>query len=662
MNRLVNLVNLCLALVAVCFVARPGYAFVLNVPDEFQTIQSAIDSSMAGDTVSISPGDYPESLTLSDHALTIAGPWFFSGDTTDISSVRIHGSSDQRVFMISAPLADPVVIAGLRISDGNALVSGGGAQIDFASVHFDHVQFVNNQATRGGAIFSAGSNLEFQDCSFDSNQATDGAGGALLANGGNVILERTQFRNNSATNGAGAFSGGAPPGIIRDCLFQQNQSGGSYGSVTLDAAADERGCWTIRGNTFIENTGGWGAALSSWGIDSLLIQDNFFVENHASIEITPTSNGDGGALVSVLGNWIDIIGNRFWRNRADDWGGTMILATDGRIRRNEFVDNESLYFSVMYVTLMNNQSGSLLIEQDLFQDNHFYDGADPVLPFGCIGAMPEATITIQESDFINNQGWSVNHNTPGITTANNNFWGDPTGPYQEESNPGGRGDTIQVDIPFDPWSTVHFFRPRITRLEELMQFGSIPVDSTTSCFLRIENAGVQELQVNLVRPPASPFQWNGPSEFILQSGDSIRIPVQFTPDEVGRFLDTLRMETNDPTHQTVFVALEGDAELTAAVEDLETIDPPESFLLDEPWPNPFNNTCLVQMNVPSKMRVSVELYDILGRLRAVLSDTRMEKGIHRLQFDGSSLASGAYFLIARNENGITLSRRVTLLH
>ena len=55
--------------------------------------------------------------------------------------------------------------------------------------------------------------------------------------------------------------------------------------------------------------------------------------------------------------------------------------------------------------------------------------------------------------FRRNSDWGIevskyNHHT---INANLNHWGDPSGPYHEELNPNGKGDTIDGNILFDPW-------------------------------------------------------------------------------------------------------------------------------------------------------------------------------------------------------------------
>ncbi len=70
---------------------------------------------------------------------------------------------------------------------------------------------------------------------------------------------------------------------------------------------------------------------------------------------------------------------------------------------------------------------------------------------------------------------------------------------------------------------------------------------------------------------------------------------------------------------------------------------PQTFALEEPYPNPFNPKTVVsyQLSVVSNVRIAV--YDILGREVAVLVNERKPPGMYTVTFDGSRLASGVYF-------------------
>jgi hypothetical protein len=62
------------------------------------------------------------------------------------------------------------------------------------------------------------------------------------------------------------------------------------------------------------------------------------------------------------------------------------------------------------------------------------------------------------------------------------------------------------------------------------------------------------------------------------------------------------------------------------------------------YPNPFNSTNTIAFSLPQAGVLSVRVFDVLGREVSVLKDGFVEAGTHRVTFDGSSLASGIYFV------------------
>ena len=70
---------------------------------------------------------------------------------------------------------------------------------------------------------------------------------------------------------------------------------------------------------------------------------------------------------------------------------------------------------------------------------------------------------------------------------------------------------------------------------------------------------------------------------------------------------------------------------------------PSSFALDQNYPNPFNPKTGIRFEVPGVSDVNLTVYDILGREVAVLVNEKKVAGRYEVTFDGSNLASGAYF-------------------
>ncbi|MBM2841882.1 MAG: hypothetical protein HW412_2410, partial [Bacteroidetes bacterium] len=70
---------------------------------------------------------------------------------------------------------------------------------------------------------------------------------------------------------------------------------------------------------------------------------------------------------------------------------------------------------------------------------------------------------------------------------------------------------------------------------------------------------------------------------------------------------------------------------------------PGEFKLYQNYPNPFNPTTIVRYQIPINSRVSLKVFDILGREVATLVSEAKQPGTHSVQWDASGVASGVYF-------------------
>lgn len=71
---------------------------------------------------------------------------------------------------------------------------------------------------------------------------------------------------------------------------------------------------------------------------------------------------------------------------------------------------------------------------------------------------------------------------------------------------------------------------------------------------------------------------------------------------------------------------------------------PESFLLHEAYPNPFNPTTSIEYDLVESVNVQMAVYDIFGRLVATLVDGMMPAGAYQAVFNGTNLSSGVYLI------------------
>ena len=70
---------------------------------------------------------------------------------------------------------------------------------------------------------------------------------------------------------------------------------------------------------------------------------------------------------------------------------------------------------------------------------------------------------------------------------------------------------------------------------------------------------------------------------------------------------------------------------------------PEAFVLNRNTPNPFNASTVISYSLRESGKVSLAVYDVLGRKVAALAEEIQPAGDHAVRFDASGLASGVYF-------------------
>ncbi len=92
-----------------------------------------------------------------------------------------------------------------------------------------------------------------------------------------------------------------------------------------------------------------------------------------------------------------------------------------------------------------------------------------------------------------------------------------------------------------------------------------------------------------------------------------------------------------------------------------TAEIPKDFALNQPYPNPFNNTTTISFDVPDKTEISLAVYDVLGRQVALLEKSSFEAGSYNVAFDGSKLASGIYFITFNAGSHYSQVRKMVLL-
>ncbi|MGB5488830.1 MAG: choice-of-anchor Q domain-containing protein, partial [Lysobacterales bacterium] len=217
---------------------------------DYTTPDAALSGGLIadGDTIDIANETYELGGTmLVQNSITILG------NNSVIDANTIPGEPAIVVVAAASNVSmSNITIRNAQVDEGNggALRMTGGVQVNLINVNFE-----NNQAESGGAIYNNGSNLFVNVAVFSGNRATNGDGGAIFTdNLGISNLQRTIIDGNTASNAGGgvAVSGNSPldPQVRSQIdLNRSTVSNNTAVTVALDQSNDtSNGTSTACGN------------------------------------------------------------------------------------------------------------------------------------------------------------------------------------------------------------------------------------------------------------------------------------------------------------------------------------------------------------------------------------------------------------------------------
>jgi len=85
-----------------------------------------------------------------------------------------------------------------------------------------------------------------------------------------------------------------------------------------------------------------------------------------------------------------------------------------------------------------------------------------------------------------------------------------------------------------------------------------------------------------------------------------------------------------------------------------------SFKLEQNYPNPFNPSTVISYHLPVTSKVTLKVYNVLGKEIVTLVNEELAAGEHKVEFNSTGLPSGIYFYQLKAENYIE-TKKMTLL-
>ncbi len=196
-------------LIVTCFFSN-SQADIINVPDDNETIQGAINNSGRGDTVLVQPGVYEENLDYGRRIITVGSLYLTTNNEAYIDSTIIDGTDNGPVLHFHGGESPDARLTGFTLQNGSGYAAGGttfGGAVHCwqnSSPTLDHLVVRRSQAANGGGIYCQDTNqMEISHVEIYQCEASNGAGVRVLR--GSAVLDHVSIHDNSASNVGGGM-------------------------------------------------------------------------------------------------------------------------------------------------------------------------------------------------------------------------------------------------------------------------------------------------------------------------------------------------------------------------------------------------------------------------------------------------------------------------
>jgi hypothetical protein len=286
------------------------YGQIINIPNDYPTIQQGIDAASKGDTVLVDTGTYVENINFKGKNITVASHYITTFDNSYILNTIIdgeqpvHPDSGSVVMFISGE-DSTAMLSGFTIKKGSGLwmidqTHGGGIFIkNSSSPKLKNLIVSDNvaESSNGAGIFCIDNcNSLIENVIISNNDGTGDAGtndgsGGISIYGSSPTLTNVLITQNEGLLAGGMFVSGGSPTLINVTIADNKAYPSNWNNDTAEIIS-----W-YGSHPVLINTVVWNDSLKK-----IIVRDNEITISYSNIQGGVTEIENDGVIHWLEGN------------------------------------------------------------------------------------------------------------------------------------------------------------------------------------------------------------------------------------------------------------------------------------------------------------------------------------------------------------------------